>query len=65
MTDPYDDFLRCDAEEAYKESLYPVCSNCGEPIMTEKCYKIGKRFYCEDCMENDFSAYVDDYKKGA
>lgn len=29
-----------------------ICDECGEPIMDKTCYKIGKKYYCKECMDD-------------
>ena len=29
---------------------YPLCEECEEPILTEYCYQILDKLYCEDCV---------------
>ena len=51
-------------EYDYQVRSAPKCSECGEPIMDDFCYRIGENIYCEDCIES-FKTYVevlDDYE---
>jgi formylmethanofuran dehydrogenase subunit E len=56
--DPYDDFLRHDAEQqAWLDSL-PRCAICGEPIQDEYCYEINGENICEECLYENYRKAV-------
>ena len=57
--DPLDDFNRLDREESAWLESRPKCSECGEPIQSEKCYIIHGVVYCPDCIES-FEEDVED-----
>lgn len=57
MGEPYEDFLRKEAEEARWLKTRPVCAWCGEPIQDEYAYEIDGEWVCGDCIE-DCRTYV-------
>lgn len=38
----------------------PKCECCGFPIIEDTAYRIGRTFYCEDCMLDEFAVDVED-----
>lgn len=59
--DPLADFARHDAEQSRWLERRPVCSECGEPIQSERCYEVNDELICEECMERNHRKYVEDY----
>lgn len=57
MGEPYEDFLRKEAEEEKWLKTRPVCAWCGQPIQDEHAYEIDGEMVCEDCIE-DCRTYV-------
>lgn len=49
--DPLDDFARHDRKQAERLRMFPVCSECGEPIQDEFYYNIYNVFFCESCLQ--------------
>lgn len=47
--------------EEYIERL-PICSECGQPMMCDWCYKIGDELICEHCMDEHRKS-VEDFLK--
>ncbi len=59
IPDNYDLFERHDAEhEEWLESR-PKCSNCGEPITSEKAFCKDGEWICNDCVKNEFTRWID------
>lgn len=59
--DPYKDFDRYDAEQEMALAKLPRCSECDEPIQTEKCYEINGEIICPECLELNHEKKVEDY----
>lgn len=51
MGEPYEDFLRKEAEEEKWLKTRPVCAWCGQPIQDEYAYEIDGELVCEVCIE--------------
>lgn len=56
IPDNYDAFVENEAKvgkayDEYIESL-PVCSECGETIHDDVCYKIFGELFCTECIED-------------
>ena len=48
---PVEDFNRHDAKkEAWLKTL-PKCAECGHPIQQEDAVCIGRRWFCDDCLD--------------
>ena len=58
---PVADAERYMAEQERELQKLPKCSECGEPIMDDYFYKIGEELYCQDCMDNRFVVWTEDY----
>lgn len=59
MIPDYNDlFDAYDRKQAREEARLPHCDCCGEPIW-EKYYEINGEIYCEECLEKNFSHWVD------
>lgn len=42
-------------EEQERElAMLPICSQCGEPITDEYCYRINDELICDECMREQF-----------
>ena len=59
--DPHKGFDRWDAEQTAKLEKLPVCSECGEPIQTEKCYVFKGELICPDCLEWNHEENTEDF----
>ncbi len=59
--DPHRDFDRHDREQARALSRYPKCSCCGEHIQGDFVYVFEAERLCEDCLNENYRKYVDDY----
>lgn len=51
VVDNYDFFEMHERERQKALERLPVCSECGEPITDEYCYKIGGKLICESCLD--------------
>lgn len=59
--DPVADFERYDAEQVAELEKLPRCSECDEPIQTEKCYEFNGELICQECLENYHEKDTEDY----
>lgn len=59
--DPYEDYLRHEAEQERAAAKLPQCCECGEPIQDEFAYHINDEWICETCMKENYRKAVDDY----
>ena len=57
--DPITDFNRYDYEEQKWLESRPICSECGEPIITETAYRFDGVLICEDCM-HEHRIYIEE-----
>lgn len=57
---PLADFDRHDAQQAEWVNGLPVCSECGEPIQTEKCFEFKGVYICPKCMEDNHEVWTVD-----
>lgn len=53
--DPLQEFYKHEDMKMQEALRYPVCSECGERILSEWCYQFydksrGKVYICEDCI---------------
>lgn len=55
------DFARWDMEQARAEARLPVCDCCGEIINADFYWEIDGEILCEDCMNDRYRNYTDDY----
>ena len=61
MLDNYDMFIQHDKEQAaYLEKL-PVCVYCNDEIQDDAYYEINEEPVCEDCLNEHFRKWTDDY----
>ena len=61
LLDNYDLWEQREMECEEELQKFPKCAECGEPITDEHLWHIGKRFYCEDCMNEEFRKNTEDY----
>lgn len=54
--DLFDEKERADAE--WLEGR-PICSCCKEPITAEKAICINGEWYCDECIKEEFTQYID------
>ena len=40
---------------------FPICHKCGNPITDDELWDIHGDLYCEECAEEEFRRYTDDY----
>lgn len=59
--DPCADFLRHDAEQQAWLDKLPKCSECGQPIQDDEAYYINDEWICQECLNNNYKRWVDDY----
>lgn len=58
--DPAADYDRYCAEQEKELALLPECSECGEKIMDDQCWKFGDEPICDKCAENNYRIYTSD-----
>lgn len=58
---PHADFDRWDAEQEAALEKLPKCAECGEPIQTERCYKMDDGLICEDCLEHNHMHWTEEF----
>lgn len=58
--DNYDRWEAHDSEQERKLQKLPICSECGERIMTDALYEINDEYICPDCMEKNHKKWTDD-----
>lgn len=61
IPDNYDRWEAHDAERQKELEKLPRCSECDEPIQTDKCYEVNGELICPDCMEQNHRKWTDDY----
>lgn len=59
--DPIADFHRHDREQAEWLETLPVCCLCSEPIQSDDLYDIEGDLYCEECGDDLFKRYTENY----
>lgn len=59
--DPVDYFNEHDAEQQAWLDRLPKCSYCGEPIQGDCYYEINDEAICEECLNDNFRKWVDDF----
>lgn len=59
--DPVKDYDRYDKEQQAKLDKLPRCSECDEPIQSEKCYEFNDELICPECLENYHEKDTADY----
>ena len=59
--DPERDFDRLDMEQARQEARLPLCEKCGRKIHDDFYWEIDDEIYCENCMNDRFRKYTEDY----
>ncbi len=60
--DPVADFHRHCAEQEKQMEKLPLCGCCGNPITDETYYDIYGEILCEECLNNKYRKWVDDYE---
>ena len=60
IPDNYDRFEAHMAEQERELQKLPICSECHERIMDDKCYLINDEYICPNCMEENHSKWVED-----
>lgn len=67
VPDAFDAFDRHNARQEAAERNWvrrlPVCSECGHPIRSENCWKIGDELFCEECIDG-FQDYTENHMRG-
>lgn len=51
---------RYEADRQREADKLPECVNCGEKIITEKCYEINGELICPECIK-EFERWTEDY----
>lgn len=59
--DPLRDFERHDAEQQQELDRLPVCSECDNPIQTDKLFLINDEFICPECLIDNYRKDTCDY----
>lgn len=59
--DPVRDYERYSARQQRELDRLPVCSECDNPIQTEKLFLINDNFICPHCMKENYMRDTDDY----
>lgn len=57
--DPLRDFRTYMSEEYLYEQSRPICSECGEHIMSDYLWDFHGMIYCEDCVR-EHREYIED-----
>lgn len=63
MFDNYDLYSRHEAEQCSRLSRLPICSECGEPIQDEICYKFGFDLICPDCLYEGHRVFTENEER--
>ena len=50
-------------ERESKLKKLPKCECCGEPITDDSFYNINGTYYCEECLNDKYRVWTDDYIK--
>lgn len=58
--DPVADFHRHDAEQQAQLDKLPKCSECGDAIQDEICYKFNSKYICIKCVIGNHQVYTED-----
>lgn len=61
MEDNYSLFRRREAQQEALLKKQPVCCYCGRPIQDENLYDIEGNLYHEECLNESFRKYTEDY----
>lgn len=61
MQDNYDLFVQHEKKQQAELDKLPLCDCCEEPIQDYECYFIGNELLCEDCMNDSYRVYTDDF----
>lgn len=62
VPDPYDEFVRHEAEIDRRGKHRPKCHLCHSPITGDEAYEIAGEIYCPDCIEEQkFWIYEEDW----
>lgn len=59
--DPVKDYERYDAQRCAELERLPICSECGEPIHSDRYYDFNDELICENCLRDNHMNWVDDY----
>lgn len=61
MPDNYTMWGAHEREQERRLARLPVCTNCGEPIQGERAWRINGNLWCEECAEDEFKVWTEDY----
>lgn len=61
IPDNYDLWEQHDAEQQAELDNLPICEYCEEPIQSDYYYEIGNECICEDCLNDNFRRYIEEY----
>lgn len=42
------------------EPKRPICSRCGHPIIDDYMFIIDEKYFCEDCVNDEFGVFTDE-----
>ena len=58
---PVRDFEAYDAQQQREQDRLPICSDCGNPIQTDKLFLINDEFICPECLIDNYRKDTADY----
>ena len=58
--DPERDLFRYEREQDRKLTRRPICDICGEHITDEHFYMIDGKKICQECLDDNYLAFVED-----
>lgn len=61
MEDNYSMFRRHEAQQEAALQRHPVCYYCGRHITDENLYDVEGNLYHEECLNESFRKYTEDY----
>ena len=59
--DPLRDAEARDRDQQSELDRLPRCACCGEPIQDDFCYEINDEIICEECLNEHYRHYTDNY----
>lgn len=61
IPDALDLFYSHDRRQQAELDKRPKCSICDEPIQEDRCYRFDGELICEECVENNFRVFTEDF----